>query len=76
MFTTNYNVFQMEQMASLEDADLTNGEQVDLELFSDNLNETFQTRKQNMRLIQKSITDLDLDIEVYIVKERNKMYLQ
>ncbi|XP_071652253.1 uncharacterized protein [Temnothorax longispinosus] len=49
MFTTNYNVFQMEQMASLEDADLTNGEQVDLELFSDNLNETFQTRKQNMR---------------------------
>ncbi|XP_070168069.1 uncharacterized protein [Polyergus mexicanus] len=55
MFTTNNNIFQMEQLASLEDATLTNDEHIaDMELFSDNLNETFQTRRHNIKRRSRS----------------------
>ncbi|XP_067210206.1 uncharacterized protein [Linepithema humile] len=51
IFTTNNNILpmeQMEQIVSMEDAELTTDEQINMELFSDDLDETIQqTRRQN-----------------------------
>ncbi|XP_077256446.1 uncharacterized protein LOC143894176 isoform X1 [Temnothorax americanus] len=48
MFTRN-NMFQMEQMTLLEDININDEHVVDVELFSDNTEETFHTWGQNIR---------------------------
>ncbi|CAL1672236.1 unnamed protein product [Lasius platythorax] len=46
MFTTDNNIFEMEQLASFDEDELSNNVQIaNMEFFSDNLNETFETSK-------------------------------
>ncbi|XP_070167590.1 uncharacterized protein [Polyergus mexicanus] len=81
MFTTNNNIFQMEQLASLEDATLTNDEHIaDMELFSDNLNEIFQTTHEQPQTnitsnSDNNFTEIPNDESIYEVPEDEYLYL-